>query len=526
MIDRQLQAEAGAAVLWKGVQLVGTKLIYFVRLFVLARLLSPADFGLMAVAMVAVDVLVSVTNLGLVPALIQRHDVRDSHYRAAWTVGLLRALTITLLVFLGAPVIARLVGEPRVLDLVRVLALLPTIDALASMGLAELMRRLAFRQLAIADLARSVLNTVIAISLASSLGVWALVAGSLAGAAAYTAISYVLAPFRPGLTLDWAAVRPLIRFGRWIFFTSLVAVAGSAVLRVVVSRQLGATELGLYYLATRLAFLPTEVASDVIGAVTFPMYARLQHRLDQAAHLFRATLVGLAALLVPTFTLIVILAPGLVTHVLGPRWQGTALIIQLLAVVGVLGLITDLAVPAFKGLGHPTRFTLVEGAQSLLLVVFITWLTGRFGLLGAPLAWFPAGLGSLAVAVLYLRRILPRPFAGQGGLLAAITLASVLAGVVAASVYAARPTFGGLILTGVAGGGLSAILLWLLDRRTGQTITASLALFFPPILALLRPAPAVHPERPDLPDRRDREPRLDYPVRPDRRDRPEELTPW
>jgi lipopolysaccharide exporter len=123
MIDQQLQRDAGSAMMWKSVQMVGTKLIFFVRLFILARLLSPADFGLMAVAMVAIDVLVSVTNFGMIPALVQQKEAQTGHYHAAWSVGLIRALTISLVVFFGAPIIAIIVGAPDVVNLVRVLAL-------------------------------------------------------------------------------------------------------------------------------------------------------------------------------------------------------------------------------------------------------------------------------------------------------------------------------------------------------------------------------------------------------------------
>lgn len=487
MIDRELQHAAGSAILWRGAQLVGTKLVFFVRLFVLARLLSPTEFGLVAVAMVAIDVLVSITNFGMIPALVQHKDAQTAHYDAAWTVGLVRALSISIVVFAGAPIITALVDEPRVLNLVRVLACIPTVDALASIGLTGLMRKLAFRQLAVVDTAKTLMNTVISIALAPALGVWALVAGSVAGSLAYTTTSYLLAPHRPRLRFDWQSTQPLIRYGRWIFLTSLVAVSGSAVLRIVVSRQLGATELGLYFLAARLAFLPTEVAGDVIGSVAFPIYAKLQTQLEQAAAVFRANLISLSALLIPTFTLIAVLAPGLVRYVLGARWQGTEQIIQLLAIIGILGLVTDIAVPAFKGLGYPVQITLIEGAQSLLLIVFIYGFTQRFGLFGAPLAWFPAILGSLTIGIVALRRIMLRPFAGLTKPLLAIAAISLVGGLAATAVDTLLPSLIGFMLTGLICIGVIAGLTWFADRRYELTIGTSLTLVFPQAVWMLAP---------------------------------------
>jgi O-antigen/teichoic acid export membrane protein len=485
MIDQKLQRDTGSAILWKSFQMGGTKIIYFVRLFVLAQLLTPADFGLMAVAMVAIDVLLSITDFGMIPALVQQKDVQSSHYNAAWTIGLVRALAISLIVFVTAPLIVVVVDEPQVLEIMRVLALLPTIDALASIGLAGLMRNLAFRDLAILDIARTLLNTVISILLASTMGVWALVAGSIAGSMTFTVASYLLAPYRPRLTFDRQDVGPLIHYGRWIFLTSLVAVSGSAVLRIVVSRQLGAAELGLYFLAAKLAFLPTEVAIEVIGGVAFPIYARLQTRMEQAVYIFRTNLVSLAVLLIPIFSLIIVLAPGLVQYILGPSWQGADQLIQLLAVVGILGLVTDAAVPAFKGLGYPSIFMLIEAAQSALLILFVYWFTSYFGLLGAALAWYPAILASLAIAFVFLRRIFTRPFAGVARPVTAIAVSSLLGGAITMAVYHITPTFVGFILAGIIGVVVISGLIWLLNQLLKLHIGGSLTTLFPQVLHLL-----------------------------------------
>jgi PST family polysaccharide transporter/lipopolysaccharide exporter len=485
-MTQDLRSDAGAAIVWKTLQMAGTKLVFFVRLFVLARLLTPADFGLMAVAMVAIDVLVSLTNFGMIPALVQKQDAHPGHYDAAWTVGILRSVAISGVVLLGAPIISQIVGEPDVRDLVRVLALLPTIDGAASIGIARLTRRLAFRELAFADLARTILNTIVSIALAPWVGVWALVAGSLSGSLTYTVSSYIVAPHRPRFTVNVRQIRPLIRFGRWIFLTSLVAVSGSAVLRVVISRELGPAELGLYYLAARLAFLPTEVASDVIGSVAFPLYSRLQSQRSEVAQVLRLNLVVVLALLTPVFVLIGVLSPGLVEHILGERWQGTELLIQLLVAVGILGLLPDVAVPAVKGLGKPSGFTLIEAVQSGLLIAFVFALTNRIGLLGAPLAWFPAILGSMAVAFFFLRNTVRRPFLGLGRILSQILLISALSGTAAHLLYVWLPTMTGLILAGILGSGVAVVLTYYADKRHNQVIRTGIREFFPKIATMAR----------------------------------------
>lgn len=478
MIDR-LERRAGSALVWQGIQHFGVKAIYLVRIPILARLLLPEDFGLLAIAIVALDVLLQVTNFGVIPALVQREAVDREHYHAAWTVGVLRALAVAIIVFLGAPIIAGVFGEPRALPVIRLLALRPLIQAVASIGIADLTRDLRFRGIAVLNLSEALANATISIALAPSLGVWALVAGFLAGPACYAAMSYVLAPRRPRFAIDRTATSSLIAFGRWIFLVGIIALAGRFVLQAVISRRLGATELGLYYLAAKIAYLPTEIAADLIGGVAFPLYARLQADAQRAVRAFRVILVAPAALLVPAQALLIVLASSLVSELLGARWIGTAPIIQVLAIASLIGLLADAAHPIFNGLGQPQKVVAFEGVQYALLIGLVWELTGRFGLVGAVSAWLPATIAAQIVAVVLLRSVLPRPFEGTLAPLLAIAAISAVGGAIA---FALDRVVGGLlgfVLAGLFGAATMGILLWVNDRRYGLGLRSLLGRIFP-----------------------------------------------
>ncbi|MGD2076619.1 MAG: oligosaccharide flippase family protein, partial [Gammaproteobacteria bacterium] len=303
---------AGTALLWKAVQLLGAKVIFLARLLVLSYLLGPEEFGLLAIALSAIGFMLAVTDFGMTAALVQHAENDDRHYHVAWSVGVIRALMITVVVFASAPLIAGLFSEPRATELLRVLSLTPLLDALASIKVADLTRRLEFRPLAFIGLAQALSNTAVAIGLAHLLGVWALVAGVLAGSLTRTAISYVLAPYRPRLLLEPAALQPLIRFGRWIFLTGLIAELGGMLLKVVIARRLGTAELGLFYLANSIATLPAQIAGELVGSVAFSLYARLQSNIHQVTRAFRTILTGMGVLLVPLSALFIALAPLLV----------------------------------------------------------------------------------------------------------------------------------------------------------------------------------------------------------------------
>jgi len=484
-VSEPLAARTGSAIGWQAAQLGGMKAIYLARILILAYLLSPDDFGLLAIAIVALDFVMQLTNIGLIPALVQRAEVEPRHYHAAWTLGVLRALLVGVAVFVAAPLIGSIFAEPRAVDVVRVLALRPLLEALASARLADLTRRLRFRSLAVVKLSQALTSTVVAIALARPYGVWALVVGALVGAAVGSAASYLVAPYLPRFALDRSAALGLFRFGRWIFATELIAVCGRSALHAVIARKLGVTELGLYFLAAKLAFLPAEVSGEVVGTVAFPLYARMQSNLRQAAKAFRTLLTGIAVLLLPVLGLIVVLAPSLVEHVLSERWAGTVPIIQVLAIACMLDLFRDAAVPIFNGLGQPYRVTILETVQSLVLIATVWALAERFGVVGAAAAWLPALAASQLIGFIFLRRMLDRPFQGLGRPMFTVICVSAVGALIAYAVDRSVPGLFGFVLAILLAIAIIGGALWIADRRFNLRLVETLARVFPRVAVLL-----------------------------------------
>jgi len=476
---------AGDAVLWRGVQHGGVQLIFLLRLVILAWILSPDDFGLLAIATILIDVLMRLTNLGMIPALIQRRGLTDAHYDAAWSVDLLRALLIFAATFVAAPFVAQFMNEPRATDLIRMLAVRPLITAGASIKVAEMTRALNFRSLTLMELSKAAANALTAIMLAPFLGVWSLVAGTLAGPAVYLVLSYWIAPHRPRLSIDKTAVQSLIRFGRWIFATSLVTLFGQTILRIVVARELGSIELGLYYLAVSIAFLPGNIADHVVGEVSFPLYSKLQTEVGALKEAFQSILTTLTTLLVPVYALLLVLAPSLVENVLGGKWVGTAPIIQVLVVANLIGLLGDTIIPIFKGVGRPHLEMLanlvLSGTLAALIWMFVKW----YGVLGAAMAWIPAVLASQIVALIFMRGIISQPFSGMTQRLITVATVSVVTSVIVQQISSIVQGLPGLIVGGLIGGSISLTSLWLIERHFRIGLAEGLVRAFPKLANVL-----------------------------------------
>lgn len=475
----ELARRAGKALIWRGFATGVEKVIFLARLLILARLLAPEDFGLVAIGMTVLAVTRSLTDFGVVASLIQQPAANKRHLDTAWTINLARGLLIVFALIVLAPWLAGLFSDPRATDIIRALALTALLDAMGSIDVARLNRELRFGGLAGIRVGGALANTIVAIAMASDYGAWALVWGAVAGASTQMLLSYVAAPYRPAIALVDKATLSIARFGRWMFLIGILAVATDALLRWLVATRLGVAELGLFFMAVRLAFLPAQLVSELVGEVAFPVYAQLQTDKPKAEAAFRGLQISVAALLVPACLVFAWLVPELVEHVLGPRWEGMIAVTQLLILSSVAGLLGDAVGPLLKGSGEPAGIAAMDSLQ-LALIASLGWLlVPAFGLEGAGVAWVCGVVGSQFLAVLYARQLLERPFAGLGAPILAICVIALLTTAVSAIVATTVPGPYGLVLAILLAAATAAIVTVAVDRRFDLGILQTISGPFP-----------------------------------------------
>lgn len=463
-MDERLARRTGQALVWKGLQAASSRGLSLVRYLVLARILAPEAFGLLAVAMAAIDLLLRLTDINLVPALIQREHADRRHYDSAWTVGVIRGAAVTAVLFLGSGWVAAAFDEPRAAPLLAVLCLRPVLVSLASIGLVDLNRGLRFRRLAGVEVPAALVETVAAVLLAPGLGVWALVVAALAADSLLVVLSYVAAPYRPRLRLERAALAPLVAFGRWLFVAAVAGVVGETFLRLVVSRQLGTDDLGRYLIAQRFAAIPLELGVVVLGTVAFPLHSGLQRDDARARRTFQASAQALLVLLAPAYAVLIALAPALVGVGLGARWAGTSGILALMAATGLVLVLDIAAEPLLKGRGRGRELALVRTLGAVAPAALAWPLAGRYGLIGAGVALVIGELITQVVVARVTSRTLAGAFRSLPRTVAAV-LAVALAAAAAARLVVALGGWPGLVLGLLAGAATALAGLWAVDRR-------------------------------------------------------------
>jgi O-antigen/teichoic acid export membrane protein len=457
-----LRAAAGAF-WWEGVYLGTTRVIQLVRFVILARLLSPRDFGLLAVAWAVVDVAQGLSDWSLEEAVIQRPHVSDHDYNAAWTFDVLRCAALATVIGIFAPAIAAAFGEAGATNLVRALGLTPVMSALASVKRIELQRRLEFRPLTVMRLPETAVEAVIAIVLAPRIGVWALAVAAWISISCTVALSYVLAPHRPRFIPDWSVGAALFQFGRWLTVTGVSVMVGEALLRAVISRRLGTESLGIFYVASRLAILPLGTVSQVVWTVGLSLHARLQADVRRAGTAFQYVLTSISVLLLPVYALLFVLADALTMHVLGPKWSGSSQIIRILALANVAAIGGAAIRPMLEGRGYPRYVSALIGANETL-VVSNAYVIGQWaGIVGVAWGRTIIEFALLPAWVWAAKQVLPDAFEGIGKIMLTAGFSATLAGLAALAVVSATDSAWGALMAALIGAGMALVVLLALD---------------------------------------------------------------
>jgi lipopolysaccharide exporter len=406
---------------------------------ILARLLTPADFGVvaMAISFIAMAELMSAFSFDV--AIIHNQAATTEHYNSAWTCNFLLGLSITLAMFLIAVPIAAFYRKPELTWVVMALAFGPLFTGAENIGVVAFRKDLDFRREFKFQVSRKFISFAVVVPLAFVLrSYWALVVGMLFGRFAGTAISYLMHPFRPRFTL--VRVRELLVFSRWLLFNNFVSFFKERSADFFIGRLAGASSLGTYNVAYELAHLPTTEISAPINRALLPGFAKMETPAEIAVAYANA--VGLLALLaLPAAACIFAVAPFLVPVLLGQKWLGAVALMQILAFNGALLLFHSSICAVLIGRGFPARVTYSNAIFTcvLLALLALSFLYGRdMGVVGAAYA---ALLTSVICTPVYLHQMRRCLGLGAGMFLKAITRPVIAAAMLVVTVRAMLPAY-------------------------------------------------------------------------------------
>jgi PST family polysaccharide transporter len=382
-----LRDRAVTGVRWSLASHGGKQVLQLVTTAVLVRLLAPEDFGVMGMAMVVVGLSALLQDLGTAAAVVHRETPSERLLSSIFWLNAVGGCVVGLVIVAIAPLVGGFFDEAYVADLLVLLAPIFLAAGLATAHGALLQRELRFRSLARLEFAATAIGATLGIGAAFlGLGVLSLAAQALAASFTRTGLLWIACRWRPGLCFSWREIRSVGGYGLGLTGFKLVNYGARNLDSLLIGKVLGATELGWYTIAYKLMLYPVQHVSAVIGRVMFPVYARWQ---DDTARLRRAYVRVSAAIATITFPVMlgVMATSGPLVHVLlGPQWTPVALLLTILAPLGMIQSLGTQVGGIFQATGRTGLFLLYGvGLAALMALAFVIGV--RWGIFGVATAY-------------------------------------------------------------------------------------------------------------------------------------------
>lgn len=371
---------------WAAIGQFGSQAIRYLVLLVLARLLSPADFGLLGMAMIFILFTQAIGELGIAVAVIQQQESDDLYLNTAFWANLVVSLLMYFSTLLFAKPIAIFLGNATVTPLIQVLAIIFPITALSVVPRALLEKEFKFQKLTYREMLSEVAFGVVGLAFALlGQGTWSLVAAAIAQRVASIATMWWAVPWRPRWQFNITILKTMLRFSLPVMWSNLLNKGLANIDYFIIGRWLGSEALGYYTLAFQLAVVPLQRSVSILRSVAFPAFSLVQQDLRRLQTGFITATKYLFLLLIPLSTMVMVFAPEFIKLFYADKWQTSIVLIQILAIAGLFyGF--DIVEPLYFAIGRPQIRVWVITIRILLFIIFTTFLLPVLGLTGVTLA--------------------------------------------------------------------------------------------------------------------------------------------
>ncbi len=461
--------------LWNYGAFASSKVLTLVATAILARLLTPAEFGVVGFATVAITYLSIAQDLGLAGALIYRREKEDRAAHVVFSLNLVLGLVLFLIGLLTAPLAASFFDEPEVASLMRVLSVTFLIAPLGSVHLILLQKELDFRRKMLPDVGGALVKGAASVVLAiSGLGVWALVLGHVAGVVVTAALAWVAIRWRPRLAFDRDLTRSLLAYGLPLFVVDLIYVVTGNIDYLIVGRVLGATALGIYTLAYRIPELLVLGVVSVLSRTMFPAFTKARDSMDSLRRGFAASIRYVVIFTTPICVGLFVVAEPLVLVMLGEDWLEVVPVLRVLAAFAWVRSLMSNDGDVYKAMGRPGFLARITGLRLAVLVPALLVAT-PYGLVAVAVALLIATVLDKSLRVYLISRQLDmKPTDVVAQFVPALIAAVPLALVSVATLFAldgASPLIR-LVVTGMTGAVAYLGTIWLVEREALRRMVA------------------------------------------------------
>lgn len=363
------------SLLWKFLERCSVQLVSFIVTILLARILYPEEYGIIALVMIFVNLAQVIVDAGFSSALIQKKNATLSDFSTIFYTNLAMALVLYVILYFSAHAIATFYDKPQLINIVRILSLSLFFYAINSVQRAYLVRNLLFKQQFYSSFGAVIFSGALGITMAlKGFGVWALVAQSFGFQIANVAIMWITVPWRPTFEFSRAQFKELFDFGWKIFASSMLINLFINIRGLIIGKVYSARSLALFDRGKQMPSLIIDNINSSIQAVLFPVMSSMQDDKESVKAMVRRSIKTSAFLIFPLVIGMAFTAESMVKCLLTDKWLGAVPYIQIFSLAYLLMPMQIANLEAIKSLGHSGTTLRVECIKKIfeLIILVIT----------------------------------------------------------------------------------------------------------------------------------------------------------
>ncbi|MEM7712006.1 MAG: MOP flippase family protein [Cyanobacteria bacterium P01_A01_bin.68] len=405
-----LKEKALKGVIWSAIENWGSRIISFVVFLLLARLLDPKTFGLVALSSVFFAFMQVFLDQGFSQAIIQRKEVDREHLDTAFWTNISIALLLLTLSIAGAGLIASLFKEPQLTPIIRWLSLSFVFGALNSVQSAILSRQLAFKTLSLRTLTATFAGGIVGVAMAlMGFGVWSLVGQQIANGLAGVIVLWSTSDWKPGFNFSKTHFKELFSFGINVVGIKALNFLNRRSDDLLIGYFLGSVALGYYTVAYRILLMVNQLMVGTIQKTAMPVFSRLQSEPERLKQAFYSA-IGLTTLIAfPIFLGLFALAPELVVVIFGQEWEASIPVMQVLNLIGLLYAGFNYNNPLIMALGKPGLGLGLSSVQAIGNIIGFA-IAVRWGIVAVAAAYVIRAYLTAPITLWIVNKLIPINF--------------------------------------------------------------------------------------------------------------------
>lgn len=394
---------------WLGGLRIFTRILSLVRQVILARLLTPGQFGLFAIVGIVLSLTEVFTETGINIFLIQKKENKesiDTYVNTAWVVSICRGIIIAFIIVISAPFISSFFNSKELYPLLILGSTVPLIRGFINPSVVKFIKELRFNKEFSYRTSIFFVESFISIILAYILQSPAsLVWGLIAGALFEVILSFRLVSPIPAFVFDKKLFKEILTKGKWLTLSGIFNYLYHHGDDIVVGKILGAVPLGLYDRAYAISMLPISEVSDTFSKATFPLYVKITEDIERFKYAYIKSLVSMSFIVVPIGMVFFFFPEQIITLILGPRWLSASQALQVLAIFGAVRAIASSIIAPIYALQKQEMVTVITFVSLVGMALTIIPFVQNWGIVGAGYSALFGTLLSLPVILFFLRSI-------------------------------------------------------------------------------------------------------------------------